>query len=223
MNVAVLYQIGTPITLVCGLGQLLLWLRRRSETAFALWSAGNIVGGCGAALLLLRDHAPWWVSSSLANALIVGGGLLIWGGMRRSAGGSVPWRWYLAITLLVLALLQLLNALSKDLALRVVLASMILFVYNAAVAFDLLRYQHLQPLKTRQMLCVLFTLHALFYLFRSATAATLDADDEFLRTQGIQNVALLIGMAKLMLWNVVAVLMIAERDRQALEAPTAPA
>jgi hypothetical protein len=58
-----------------------------------------------------------------------------------------------------------------------------------------------------------FVLHALFYLFRSATAVTVEAGAEFLHTVGLQSATLLFGLANVLLWNAAALWMVAERRR----------
>ncbi|MES2684647.1 MAG: hypothetical protein V4650_14095 [Pseudomonadota bacterium] len=208
------YIAALPVALLCGLLQLSCWLRNRGQQELALWAAGDLVGFCGALLVVAREHVPWWVSTALGNSIIVGASFLVWAGMRRFSGQTVPLRTFAVCTLAFFVIFHGMWFLTHDLAMRVLLTSMALTLLNAGIALDLTRSQQQQRLRTRSFLATLFALHALFYLFRSVTAVTLEAGDEFLNSGGIQNVALIVGTLKLALWNGVVLLMRRERHRQ---------
>lgn len=190
-----------PAALACGLMQLAFWLRDRRQPAFAWWAASNLVGFVGAALMVARAYVPWWMSSALGNSIIIAASLLVWGGMLRFARRPAPVRGFAVFALAFFAVFHGMWFLTHDLALRVLLTSVGLGLVNAGTAIDLVRSQRACLLHTRSLLAALFALHAVFYLFRSVTAVTLEADDEFLRSGGIQNLALVIGTVKLLVWN----------------------
>jgi len=210
MVVQTFYLAALPVTLLCGLLQLTLWLRHRDQPAYAWWAASDLVGLLGATLVVARAFVPWWVSSALGNSVLVAAGFLVWAGMCRFGGLRIPGRAFAACTVLFFVLFHGMWFVTQDLGLRVLLTSVALGLINAGVAIDLTRSQQRLRLRTRGLLIALFALHALFYLFRSATAVTLEADDEFLKSGGIQNFALIIGTLKVLAWNLVAPLMVRE-------------
>lgn len=209
------YLAALPVTLLCGLMQLMLWLRHRDQPAYGWWAAGNLLGLLGACLVVARAFVPWWVSSALGNSVLVAAGFLVWAGMCRFGGLRIPGRAFIACTVLFFVLFHGMWFVTQDLGLRVLLTSVALGLVNAGIAIDLTRSQQARRLRTRSVLIALFALHALFYLFRSATAVTLEADDEFLRSGGIQNLALIIGTLKMLAWNLVTPLMVGEARRAA--------
>lgn len=208
------YLAALPVALLCGLVQLAASRRFPDEPAFRWWAAGDLVGFVGAVLIVLRGQVPWWVSSALANTIIVAAGLLVWGGMRRFGREAVPVKAFAIATVSFFLLFQGLWWLTQDLAMRVLLTSVALCVLNGGVAFDLARSQRAEPLATRAFIATLFALHSLFYLFRSATAVTLEPGDEFLQSGGIQNVALVVGTLKVALWNGAVLLLQRERRQR---------
>lgn len=207
------YLLALPVALLCGLLQLAFWLRDREQNAYLWWAAGNLVGLVGASLVVGREFVPWWVSSALGNSVLVGAGFLVWAGMCRFGGLRIPGRAFVACTVMFFVLFHGMWFVTQDLALRVLLTSVGLGLVNAGIAIDLTRSQQRQRLRTRSFLTALFALHALFYLFRSATAVTLEADDEFLQSGGIQNFALIIGTLKMLIWNLTVPLMVREARR----------
>ena len=213
MIVLTFYIAALPVALLCGLLQLGFWLRHREQPAFAWWTMSNLVGLVGAALVVARDHVPWWMSSALGNSIILAATLLVWGGMLRFARRPVPARAFVVFAVAFFAVFHGMWFLTQDLALRVLLTSVGLGLVNAGIAIDLVRSQPQQYLRSRSVLAALFAAHALFYLFRSVTAVTLEANDEFLRSGGIQNLALVIGTVKLLAWNLGVLLMWRELRR----------
>jgi hypothetical protein len=207
------YLAALPIALLLGLFQLGLWLRDRRQTTVAYWAASDLIGFVGALLVVLRGQVPWWVSSALGNSVLVASGFVLWAGMRQFGGLKVPVRAFTICTLSFFVVFHGMWFLTQDLALRVLWTSIMLGAINAGIAFDLGRSQQQQHLRTRSLLATIFALHALFYLFRSVTAVTLEANDEFLHSGGIQNLALVIGTVKLLAWNGLVLLMLRERFR----------
>ena len=133
--------------------------------------------------------------------------------MLRFARRPVPVRGFAVSALVFFAVFHGMWFLTQDLALRVLLTSVGLGLANAGIAIDLVRSQRERHLRTRSVLAAVFALHAMFYLFRSVTAVTLEANDEFLRSGGIQNLALVIGTVKLLAWNLGVLVMWRELRR----------
>ena len=207
------YLAALPVALLCGLMQLGFWLRDREQTVHLWWAASDFVGLIGASLVVAREFVPWWVSTALGNSVIVAAGFLVWAGMCRFGGLRIPGRAFMACTVMFFVLFHGMWFVTHDLGLRVLLTSVALGLINAGIALDLTRSQQALRLRTRSFLSALFALHALFYLFRSVTAVTLEADDEFLHSGGIQNLALVLGTLKMLLWNLTVPLMMRERRR----------
>ena len=135
--------------------------------------------------------------------------------MARFAGNTVPLRLFAALTVLFFIAFEVLWHISGDLGMRILLVSMSTALINVAIAYELLRAQQNLRLRTRAFLASIFALHALFYLFRSATAVTLDASMDFFQANGIQNLTIMIIAIKLICWNAGAILMVYERARKA--------
>ena len=212
LDLRTLYLIGLPIACLFALLQFLGWRRDRRQRALLIWAVADAVGIVGAGLFVARGHIPWWLSSSVGNALVFGTSFLIWAGMRQFAGQPVPARLFGLLTLASLVFMHGLWLWVDDLGLRVLAASMILALTNAGTAIDLLRAQAGVSSRGRSALTLLFALHALFYLFRAGTAMTLDAGTEFLETGGLQRATLILGIVKLVLWNLLVLMMARERS-----------
>ena len=73
----------------------------------------------------------------------------------------------------------------NDLAFLIVLTSFGLSIVNAGVVVDLARASLVVRTRMDTCLVTLFVLHALFYLFRNATAATVASGAVFLHTAGL--------------------------------------
>ena len=213
LDVGVLFLIGIPMALVFGMLQVAFWLRWR-DRALLWWASADGLGTAGVLLLLSSELHPAWVAArSVAETALFASGLLLWLGFRCFAGQPLPLRSFAAITLAYLAMFQAVRSLVPDLALLIVLASFAHGLLHAGIAFDLARARLPDPLRVRALLVLAFALHALFYLFRSVTAVTVEAGAEFLHTAGLQSATLLIGMANVLLWNVAALWMMGERRR----------
>lgn len=215
LDVGMLFLFGIPLGLVCGFLQIAFWLRWR-QRELLWWAAGDWLGAAGVLLLLSglsgASLAPWF-SRSLAETALFASGLLLWLGMRCFAGQALPLRTFAAFALIYFAMFEALRSFVQDLAVLIVLASFAHGLMHAGIAFDLARAPFVDRLRVRAFLVAVFVLHALFYLFRSATAVTVEAGAEFLHTVGLQSATLLFGLANVLLWNVAALWMVGERRR----------
>jgi len=217
LDVGVLFLIGLPLGLVCCMLHVGFWLRWR-DRALLWWASSNGLGVVGALLMLSYVRLPSETVRSVAETALFASGLLLWLGFRCLAGQSLPLRAFAAATLIYLAGFELLQSFVNDLAALIMLASFGHGILHAGVAFDLGRSQLADRLRVRTALVVVFALHALFYLFRSVTAVTVEAGADFLHTVGLQSATLLIGLINVVLWNAGALWMAGERHR----APAAP-
>lgn len=212
LNVGVLFAVGVPLGLLCGVLHFAFWLRWR-ERALLWWAAADGIGTLGVLLMLARDALPGWLARSVGESLLFASGLLLWLGFRRFAGQALPLRAFAAASLFYLAAFQALLSGFPDLAALIVLASFAHGLVNAGIAFDLARAQLAEAPRLRAVLAAVFALHALFYLFRSVTAVTVEANAEFLNAAGLQSATLLFGLVNVLLWNAVALWMAGERRR----------
>lgn len=209
-----LYALALPVAIPLGLLQLWLW-RRWREPAQGIWGLADLIGGIGALLIIFRSSLPWWVATGFANTLIVFSALMVWAGMRRMGGESFRWPLFLVMAVVFFAFLQGFPWIADDLGMRVLFISIALGAINAGTAWDLLRHQQREPSGIRTLLTVVFALHALFYLFRAATAAVLDPDGDFLNPNSwVQGLTLLLGNLKLLIWNICVILMLRQRRAQ---------
>jgi hypothetical protein len=213
LDVGALFLVGVPMALVFGLLHFAFWLRwRRGELLW--WASSNGVGSAAVLLLLARELHPTWIAARpVAETALFASGLLLWLGFRRHAGQPLPLRSFTACTVLYLVLFQALHSFFPDLAALIVLASFGHGLVHAGAAFDLARARRPDPLRVRAIVVVVFALHALFYLFRSATAVTVEAGADFLHTDGLQSATLLFGLVDVLIWNAAALWMAAERRR----------
>ena len=212
VDVRLLAVLALPIAYLFALVQFGLWLIQRQRRAHLWWAAGNAVAALGATLLVLRDVAPLWVTSSLANSVLLASGFVIWWAMARFAGRRAPIRILAMVTVLYFGLFEWLWHFNSDLGLRVLLASLASAALNVGIAIELMRAQHERHLKDRSLLVTVFFLHALFLLFRAGTAVTLDASQDLMQANGIQNVTVLVSALKVLAWNIGAVLMLREQQ-----------
>ena len=212
LDVGVLFMIAVPLGLACGILQAVFWLRWR-ERELLWWSAADGLGTVGAILLIIGELFPAWSARSVAETALFSSGLLLWLGFRRFAGQPLPLRSFAVFALVYFAAFEVLRSFTQDLAVLIVLASFAHGLMHAGIAFDLARAQFVDRLRVRAFLVAVFVLHALFYLFRSATAVTVEAGAEFLHTVGLQSATLLFGLANVLLWNAAALWMVAERRR----------
>lgn len=206
MDVGSLIRLGLPIALLCGLVQLAVGLRsRRSEPL--LWAASDVVGLVGGGLLTV-PATPAWLAMTVGNTLIIVSQLLVWAGLRRGVGLGIPTRRFATIALAFFVVFCSLWLVGNDLGLRVLTVSITLSVGNALIAYDLARGGDQSDRRIRGTLSLLFSLHALFFLFRAATAMTLEAEDEFMRAGGLQAITVLVATLKLLLWNAGALVLL---------------
>lgn len=213
VDVRLLAVLALPAAYLFALIQLGLWLRHRQRRAHLWWAAANLCAAIGATLLVLRHVAPLWVTSSLANSVLLVSSFIIWWAMARFAGRTAPLRVFAVLTLLYFGLFELIWSFSEDLGLRVLLASLASAAVNIGIAIELMSAQQQRRLKARALLTMVFFLHALFFLFRAGTAVTLDASQDFLQANGIQNFTVAIAALKLFAWNLVAIWMLREQLR----------
>jgi len=101
----------------------------------------------------------------------------------------------------------------NDLAFVIMLTSFGLSIVNAGVAVDLARTPLVVRTRVGTCLVTLFVLHALFYLFRNATAATVASGAVFLHTAGLQSATLLFGLLSILLWNAGGLWLVSGRHR----------
>lgn len=214
VDVRLLAILGLPLAYLFGFMQLGFWLYRRERRMHLHWAAANLVGALGATLLVLRHHLPLWMTTSLANTVILASTFVLWMSMARFAGHARSWRPFVLSIAVFFCLFQGLWSITDDLGMRVLLVSLASAVANAGVAWELLLGQQQQRLRSRAVLSLVFMLHALFHLFRAATAVTLDASKDFLQANGIQNLAITITAIKLVAWNIMAVMMVREQQRK---------
>jgi hypothetical protein len=193
--------------------QAALWLRWR-DPASLWWAAADGLGVVGVILLISAQWLPAWIARSMANTIIFSSGLLVWLGFRRFYGQAWQWRFFAAGALLYFAVFELLRSFVNDLAPLIVFASFGHGLPRAGVAVDLVR----SPLpadqrRLRAALTTVFVVQALFYLFRSATAVTVDSGAAFLNTKGVQSVTVLVSLLSVLLWNAGTLLMVGHRYR----------
>lgn len=215
VDVKLLAVLALPLAYFFALLQLAFWLRHRQRRVYLHWAMVNGVSALGATLLVARTVAPLWVTTSLANTVLVAALFMQWASMARFAGREPPLAIFGLVTAAFFIAFQSLWSITDDLGMRILLASMASAILNACVAYELLRGQQQLRLQTRAFLASVFALHALFYLFRAATAVTLDGDRDFLQANGIQNLTVMVAAIKLIAWNTGALLMVREHARKA--------
>jgi len=211
LDVGVLFAVGVPLGLVFAGLHYAFWLRWR-ERALLWWASSDLLGSASVVLYLSSALRPAWAAArSTAETGLFASGFLLWLGFRRHAGQSLPLRTFAALTVIFLVVFQALRCWAPDVALLIVLASFGHGATHAGAAFDLARARLPDPLRVRALLAVVFMLHALFYLFRSATAVTVEAGADFLHTAGLQNATVLFALVVVVIWNVAALWMASER------------
>jgi len=131
------------------LGALLVFagLQNRAVRAPMLWGAAFIIGAAGLGLLTTRGAAPDWISTDLANALVLMGSALTWAGSRIFDGRPVRPGLVLAPSALWLAACTI-PAFANDINLRVVLVSALMAMLAAVTAEEFWRGRA-EPLMSR--------------------------------------------------------------------------
>lgn len=217
LDVGVLFLLGIPLALVCGVLHYALW-RRKREPALLWWAWSDWIGLAAVPLILAVQVRPAWIAlRPLGDTILFASGLMLWLGFRRFAGQSLPLRTFSAGVVAYFIAFEALFLYFPDLAALIVLASFGHGILHAGVAFDLSRAQLPEGARVQPFLVAVFALHALFYLFRSATAVTVEAGAEFIHTGGLQNATIIFGLVNVLIWNVGALRMAARRA--ALPAP----
>jgi hypothetical protein len=216
---AILFLYGLPFALAYAVLQYVFWLIHERQAAHLYWGTANLAAIAGALLLLFRGSIPWWTTALLANSLVCLSSLLTWAGLRHFQGKRPSVREFGTYLLLFAIAYQSLVMYRNELGLRIVLVSLVFFLTNAAMALEMWRAQYRQYLAMRVVLIVTMAAHALYYLYRSAWAAMLDADSDLLHTAGYLDEVVTVGMTKSTIWNLAAVLMV----REAWRARRAPA
>jgi len=211
-DVRTLFLIAIPIGFAFSILQAAHWLRWR-DPASLWWAATDGLGTAGAVLLLSNQWLPAWIARSLAQTAIFASGLLMWLGFRRFAGQPLPLRIFAVVSLVYFGAFEALRSFVNDLAPLIVLSSFGHGMQHAGIALDLARAPQFDHRRLRAVLVTVFVLQALFYLFRSATAVTVDSDAVFLNTTGLQSATLLIAILGVVLWNVAALWMMNDRYR----------
>ena len=210
-----LFRIGGSLALLFGSVQFAAWLRWRNRASL-WWTAANCAGTVGATLFLGHGILPDWAGRSVANTLILTAILMVWLGFRSFAGQPLRPLAAAMAALLFLLVFETLRQLAQDLGVLILCASLALGLVNALTALDLARAWPGQTLRLRKFLVWVFSLHALFYLFRMVTAFTVEASTEFLTLAGVQAATLLLGVAEVLIWNTCSIWMAAEHRRGAV-------
>src|SRR6202012_3560355 len=87
------------------------------------WMIAGFVAGAGAAFSVFRGVEHPLLSIMLGNGLLIFAGGLIWMGVRRFYGQSIPWRSSIVIALLSACALGALTTFHDDIRLRIVVYS----------------------------------------------------------------------------------------------------
>jgi len=213
LDVAVLVLFSLPFALVCGLLQGAFWLRWR-DPASLWWAAADGLGAVGVILLLSKHWLPALIARSLSNTAIFTSGLLVWLGFRRFAGQPLPLRIFAAVSLVYFGVFESLRSFVDDLAPLIVFASFGHGISRAGIAVDLMQAAlPANQRRVRTVLVTVFVFQALFYLFRSVTAVTVDSGAAFLNTNGVQSVTVLVIFLSMLLWNAGTLRMVSDRHR----------
>lgn len=209
----ILFLYAFPFLLAYAVFQYVFFLVNRRHASHLYWGTSNLAGVVGGLLLLLRSDIPWWVSALAANSLVCLSSLLTWAGLRYFHGRRPTVREFGTYLLLFAVAYQSVVLFRNELGLRILLVSLVFFLTNTMMAVEMWHAQRQRYLTMRSVLIVTMAAHALYYLFRSARVAVLDADSDLLHTAGWLDEALIVGIAKSTIWNLAAVLMVRESFR----------
>ena len=138
LHAPTLLALNMLLSITIGALLIWLWLRDRSQIALASWGAARLCGGLAMPLLVLRGHAPDWVSINLAIAIVCLGYALTWVGARQFEGRATqPWlvvagpaAWLLACEV---------HGLYTWLEARMAFIGLVLAAYLAAAAWEFQR------------------------------------------------------------------------------------
>ncbi|HEV7308035.1 GGDEF domain-containing protein [Ensifer sp.] len=144
----------------------LAWWQERRSLELLLWSSAFFTGAIGFVLLAVRGDGYQFVTISLGNALAVLALSMIWLGLRAFDDRSLKIVWALAGPILWIAVTYFSDHFRDSVTSRIVLYSVLIFVYSALVAFEVLRSDNFLKLPSAYIVAFVFVSHGVFYLIR---------------------------------------------------------
>ncbi len=141
-------------------------LQERDSLELRLWSVAFLVAALGFTLLAFRGPDYSFIAVSLGNALAVLGLALIWLGLRAFDNQPMKVASALAGPALWLLVTGFSDFVQNDVTSRIVLFSVLIFVYSAMIAVEIFRSDNFRRLPSSYIVAFLFATHGLFYLVR---------------------------------------------------------
>lgn len=217
INIHTLLLIGVVTYALFGILQLAVWLMRRSDTALAMWALANVVGGCGALLMVLRDQIPDWASIAFGNSLIILGWMLLAEGLRRFANRPLRSAWLFMLSLVIFGLFEFVPSIGGNPVARIQLAIVIYMVISLVIVYECWRAEQRERLIMRRLLMALFGLSIAAASARLICITGIDSGVDSTSYPFFHPAGILFGGFMLVACNLIVVLMANERFGNRLE------
>ncbi|MEI2298452.1 GGDEF domain-containing protein [Ensifer sp. MJa1] len=144
----------------------LAWWQERKSVELMLWSSAFFTGAFGFVLLALRGDGYQFVTISLGNALAVLALAMIWLGLRAFDNQPLKVVSALAGPAIWIAITYFSDHFRESVTSRIVLYSVLIFVYSTLVALEIFRSDNFRRLPSSYIVAFVFGSHGVFYLVR---------------------------------------------------------
>ncbi|ROH93686.1 GGDEF domain-containing protein [Stagnimonas aquatica] len=212
LDTRTLYAVLVLLYLLFGVQQLATWRLRYGGSPMLLWALSNLAGFAANGLIGLRDRIPDFWSIIVANGLVLLSFGLMWAGLRRFAELRVSWRLVLLAPAALMLLLWQVDAVGRNLSVRILLMAALLAGYSAACLVDAWRAQRREPLRMRYAAMLAFALLLLVMPVRALVTLRLGAPTQgYLSPDLTQALVTLMVVLTVLLWNLSIMSMSHER------------
>lgn len=144
----------------------LAWRQDRKSVELMLWSSAFFIGALGFVLLAFRGDGYQFLTISLGNALAVLALAMIWLGLRAFDNRPLKIVSALAGPALWIAITFFSDHFRESVTSRIVLYSVLIFVYSALVALEIFKSENFRKLPSSYIVAFVFGSHGAFYLVR---------------------------------------------------------
>jgi hypothetical protein len=132
-----LMVVGTAVALIPAVVGALVWQTRRTYPG--RWALGNLLAALAMLLLCLRGHVSDWMSIVVANALVVGAGIVFLQGIRHFRGLRIRWWPECLLGVLAVAAVAWFRYVTNNINVRILSMSLTLAAIGIACGITLLK------------------------------------------------------------------------------------
>jgi len=218
LDLRTIYAIASLTCFVVGAIQLLAFATGRFERWPGWWGASNLLIGVGSMVVTLRGMIPDFISIHIGNLLMVAGYMLMLIGVRVFAGKPAQWKLFAGALLCAVPPILLLWPGPAESQMRIALLSLLLGVFDAAIARESILLARRENLLSAWIAIGLFVPTALLFAVRSALsmAGDLGGQDIFASDNTSHTLLALAASTFITLRGMALLLLAVERGSQRL-------